>query len=147
MSPRLRNKLLTGCIALVFSLVLVGVLIVLNTIAPRGTLGWFIKTLPLIAVVPAVLFGYDAVCDWFYHRFIVNENRRLKGDGPYPLKQPRRGTPESQSLLAHTNKTTAPTFVKEQRVRPAAVTIPLRIRNSRVRRRSAAGELKWWIGQ
>jgi hypothetical protein len=148
MSPRLRNKLLTSCIALVFSLALVGILIVLDAIAPQGTFGWLMKTIPLIAAVPAALFGYEAVCDWFYHRFILNENRRIKGDGPYSLKQPRSNS-ESQTLITQTsNKAVNLKPSKEpQRHRVAAATIPLGVRNVRAERRTAANELKRWIGQ
>ena len=77
MSPRFQNKLLTVCVALLASMVLLGVAVVLEVIAPKGALGWLIKTVPLVVAIPAALVGYEAICDWYYKRFILRENQKL----------------------------------------------------------------------
>ena len=81
MSVHFRNKLLTVCIAIAASLVLVGTTVALEVLAPAGKLGWLIKTLPLVIAIPAVLFGYESICEWWYHRFITGENRKLLVQG------------------------------------------------------------------
>ena len=77
MSPRFQNKLFTVCVALLASMVLLGVAVVLEVIAPKGALGWLIKTVPLVVAIPAALVGYEAICDWYYKRFILRENQKL----------------------------------------------------------------------
>jgi hypothetical protein len=77
MSPRFRNKLLTGCVALLASTILVAASASLELIALHGVIGWLIRTLPLVVPIPAVLFGYEALCDWYYQRFIDTANEKF----------------------------------------------------------------------
>ena len=147
MSPRFQNKLLTVCVALLASMALLGVAVVLEVIAPKGALGWLIKTVPLVVAIPAALVGYVAICDWYCKRFILRENQKLyekldlretrysdhgrwepgiKGDGVRTAKSPR----------VHPNLR-----------RSDVATILLLVGNGKSARSGSVAHTKSWFGQ
>ena len=129
MSARFRNRLLTVCVAVLASMLLVSVTIVLDVIAPKGTVfGWLLRTVPLILVIPAIMIGFDALCDWYYHAFIIanqetskERNRSVSVDASYhvrPLTEQPLGIAESRTpgiagcaRFSRTNCSSAPRVV------------------------------------
>ena len=145
MSPRFRNKLLTVCVTVLTSAALVGISMMLDAMAPKGTLGWMIKTIPLIAAIPAVLFGYEAVCDWYYQRFILRENRRPSTDGPYLVTITditSRGVPES----THSTRKSVSRMSSANRRHSHAAPLPIPL-GVREMKSTTAVTRKKWVGQ
>ena len=142
MSPRFRNKFLTISVGIMTSLLLVGGAIALDRIAPRGMLGWLIKTISLAVAIPVVLVGYESLCDWYYRRFITSANRKFSADMlrcKTSVQFDRGNDFQVNGIEARTPKL-APT------IRRTSQTIPVVVGNA-----SGSGattmQVEQWIGQ
>jgi len=124
------------------SLLLVGGAIAVDRIAPRGMLGWLIKTISLAVAIPAVLVGYESLCDWYYRRFITSANRMFSADMlrcKTSLQFDRGNDIQVNGIEARTSKL-APTIRRRNQ------TIPVVVGNAGASR-ATTRRVGQWIGQ
>jgi hypothetical protein len=148
MSARFRNKLLTVCIAIAASLVLVGTTVALEVLALAGKIGWLVKTLPLLIAIPAVLFGYESICEWWYHRFITGENRKLLVQGSQQCQPTRYRRDAWRPFVNESARSEKQTNGSRKTIQTTTVIlIPTRGFASSSQRARMTASAKRWIGQ
>ncbi|HTQ37665.1 MAG TPA: hypothetical protein VMJ32_01480 [Pirellulales bacterium] len=136
------NKLLVVCAAIVASTALVSLTAVLDALSPKSSLvGFIIRTLPLAAVIPLVLMGFNTLCDRFGCR---NEANRII---PVNTARPIYSSAGCDALGADCNGS----VLKQPQPRTlngngsAPIIVPVSIHERFVR--SVVPGKKWWVGQ
>jgi hypothetical protein len=148
MSPRFRNKLLTAALAAVASIFLVGTMVVLDVAVPAGMhLGWLIKTAPLAVVIPAVLIGYDALCDWYYSRFITGANEEYSASQASELIATSDRIRQLRSQQGNRSQSWPKSISSTSVYRTALVALPINTRDEIHAQAHPASAAKRWIGQ
>jgi hypothetical protein len=142
MSPRFRNKFLTICVGVMTSLLLVGGAMAIDRIAPRGMLGWLIKTISLAVAIPVVLVGYESLCDWYYRRFITGANQRFFAD----MLRSKTSVQFDRGNDCQVNGTEARTPKLAPTIRRRGQAIPVVIGNT-AGSGATTMRVKRWIGQ
>ena len=117
--------------------------------APAGKIGWLVKTLPLLIAIPAVLCGYESICEWWYHRFITGENRKLLVQGSRQCQPSQYRHDAWQPFVNASARAQKHTYGSRKSVEAPTVVVllPARTFASSSQRARITATAKRWIGQ
>ena len=139
-----RNKPLVICAAFAASVMLAGAVVLFDVLVPTASLaGFFIRTLPLVVVIPFVLFAFNSLCDRFegrsdHERSETTLERQIRLACSDSQHEPAGADPRISAAKSPNRRQ-----LNENASAPIIVPVVVR---ERIFRTIVPGK-KWWVGQ